>query len=417
MRTQPESETATDRDTEEGRPMPDQHCPTCGTARSAGCGCLVPDGSLDETAVLPHLEGPPLVRPYVPQAVGQVVEPGIDPAAAPPATDPFGTTVLPPAAPPAAPPTAPPAVPPLGPDADAYATTVLPPIASAPVFPPHPQPQPQPLPQPPAAPEPAEDELGVFPFAHGAPEAAPAGGRAARRAAEQQEARGPLARRKGVLIAAGAGLLAVTVGLAYAVTPSSEPDGRAAPVPTATLGLAPVDPTTPAEPSPSAPPPTEDSPSATPTPTRTSAKPSPTRTTASTPPPAAPAATATAAPPAPEPAPAPDPVTTPAAPAPTPTPTTAATVPASPAPTASPTPAPTPTFRTLERGMEGPDVLALQRKLGVVICWQKLPPTGKYDDRTELMVMYFQDINSIRGDARGVYGPNTRAALDNRTGC
>ncbi|MFB7476385.1 hypothetical protein [Kitasatospora sp. NPDC056184] len=422
--------------------MPDQHCPMCGTARSTGCGCLVPDGSLDETAVLPHLEGPPLVRPYVPQAVGQVAddppagvavhpyaEPHHDPHHAPPpgaAADPFGTAVLPP-----------PAVPPLGPDADAYATTVLPPVASAPPFPPQPQPQPQPQspfqqppyqpPQPPAptgsAPEdghgagdPAEDELGVFPFAHAAPDAAaPGGGRAARRSAEQQDARGPLARRKGLLIAAGAGLLALTVGLAYAITPSSGPDDRAAPAPTATLGLTPVDPTVPAQPSPSAAPPTSDTPSATPTPSRSSAKPSPARTTAASPPPAAPApaTTVAAAPPAPVPVPAPattPPSTAPTAPAPAPTTT---------APTAAPsaTPTPTPTVRVLEYGMEGPDVQALQRKLSVVICWEKVPPTGKYDDRTRLIVTYFQDIYSIRGDTRGVYGPVTRAALEARNSC
>ncbi|MET8699055.1 peptidoglycan-binding protein [Kitasatospora sp. NPDC004723] len=393
--------------------MPDQHCPTCGTARSTGCGCLVPDGSLDETTVLPHLEGPPLVRPYVPLAVGQVVD-GPPPGAAyeavppPPAGDPFGTTVLPPAAPP------------LGPDADAYATTVLPPVAAAPQFPPPARP-----PHPHDAPAaPAEDELGVFPFAHAAaaPETPAAGGRAARRAAEQKSARGPLARRKGLLIAAGAGLLAVTVGLAYAITPSSAPPDGAAPVPTATLGLAPVDPTTPAQPSPSAPSPTEDTPAPTPTPSRTTAKASPSKSPTGTPPADAPATTVAAAPPVK--APDPDPASTapPAPPAPLPTapppaPTTAAPTPAAPSPTAPQTPTPTPTIRVLEYGMEGPDVQELQRKLSVVICWEKVPPTGKYDDRTKLIVMYFQDINGIRGDARGVYGPSTRAALEARTGC
>ncbi|MFE6869782.1 peptidoglycan-binding protein [Kitasatospora sp. NPDC057692] len=400
--------------------MPDQHCPTCGAARSPGCGCLVPDGSLDETAVLPHLEGPPLVRPYVPQAVGQVadgppvgvavrahVEPHPGPRHDPhpgPADDPFGTTVLPPGAPPA--------VPPLGPDADAYATTVLPPVSSAPPFQP---------PQPPAptgnAPEDGpvegpEDELGVFPFAHAAPAAAPGSGRAARRAAEQPDTGGPLARRKGLLIAAGAGLLALTVGLAYALTPSAGSDDRAVPAPTATLGLTPVDPTVPAPPSPSAPPPASDTPSATPTPTRTSAKPSPARTTAASPPPAAPATTVAAAPPAPVPIPVPDPATTPPPSAPTPTPPAPTTPPA---PSATPTP--TPTVRVLEYGMEGPDVQALQRKLSVVICWEKVPPTGRYDDRTRLIVTYFQDIYSVRGDARGVYGPITRAALEPRNSC
>ncbi|MER5350527.1 peptidoglycan-binding domain-containing protein [Kitasatospora sp. NPDC002551] len=384
--------------------MPDQHCPTCGSARSAGCGCLVPDGSLDETTVLPHMEGPPLVRPYVPQAVGQVVDGPPDGVAG----DPFGTTVLPPAGPP----DAPAAVPPLGPDADAYATTVLPPVASAPPFPPQ---QPQ-QPQPDGVPAPDADELGVFPVAP----AAPGGGRAARRAAEQEGARGPLARRKGLLIAAGAGLLAVTVGLAYAITPSSEPNDRAAPAPTATLGLAPVDPSTPAQPSPSAPQPAESTESApTPTPTRTTAKASPTRSATGTPPPAAPATTEAAAPPVKAPEPDQPATAPPAPPAPLPTtpPPAPTTAPPTPAPTAAPKPTPTPTVRVLEYGMEGPDVQALQRQLSVVICWEKVPPTGKYDDRTRLIVTYFQDINGIRGDARGVYGPVTRAALEGRTGC
>ncbi|KOV35854.1 hypothetical protein ADK60_08190, partial [Streptomyces sp. XY431] len=205
--------------------MPDQHCPTCGSARSTGCGCLPPDHGLDDTAVLPHLEGPPLVRPYVPQAVGQVADPAFPatleapPAPGPPTADPFGTTVLPPVAPP-------PVTPPLGPDADAYATTVLPPVATAPHFPPPPAGA-----RPGAYDAPAEDELGVFPVAPDA--AAPTGGRAARRAAEQENGHGP-GRRKGLLIAAGAGLLALTVGLAYAVTPSADPDDRAAPPPSTT---------------------------------------------------------------------------------------------------------------------------------------------------------------------------------------
>ncbi|MFC5667536.1 peptidoglycan-binding domain-containing protein [Kitasatospora misakiensis] len=380
--------------------MPDQHCPTCGTARSTGCGCLPTDRGLDDTAVLPHLEGPPLVRPYVAQAVDQVVDgPPDQPAAGPTAADPFGTAVLPPAAPP------------LGPDADAYATTVLPPVVAAPQFPPQPQTQPPMKPQP-------QDELGVFPFTPGDPDdAAPLAGRAARRAAEQENDRGPLTRRKGLLVAAGAGLLALTVGLAYAVTSSADPEDRAAPAPSTTLGPAPVDPTAPAPPSPSSPPPTSDTP--TPTPSRTSAKPSPTRSTASTPPPAAPTGPATTAAPAP-PAPAPpaDPVTPPTAPSPTtPTPAPTTTAPATPPPTA--TPAPTPTVRVLQAGMQGADVQAMQQKLALVLCWMasNIPVDGYFDGDTEFYVGYFQSVQGVRGDKRGVYGPNTRAALEKRTGC
>ncbi|MFE6745771.1 peptidoglycan-binding protein [Kitasatospora purpeofusca] len=391
--------------------MPDQRCPTCGSARSTGCGCLPPDHGLDDTAVLPHLEGPPLVRPYVPQAVGQVADPDFPatleapPAPVPPTADPFGTTVLPTVVPP-------PAAPPLGPDADAYATTVLPPVATAPQFPP-----PSPGVRPGAHDAPAEDELGVFPVAPEA--AAPTGGRAARRAAEQENGGGP-GRRKGLLIAAGAGLLALTVGLAYAVTPSADPDDRAAPPPSTTIAPAPVAPTTPAAPSPSAPPPTSDTP--TPTPSRASAKPSSTRSTASTPPPAAPSTGAAAAPPVPAPAPTGAPATQPPAPtspapppsaSPTPTPTATVT----PSPTATPTP--TPTVRVLQYGMQGTDVQAMQQKLAVVLCWMApdIPVNGYFDGDTQYYVAYFQSIQGVRGDKQGVYGANTRAALEKRTGC
>ncbi|MFD8323449.1 peptidoglycan-binding domain-containing protein [Kitasatospora purpeofusca] len=391
--------------------MPDQRCPTCGSARSTGCGCLPPDHGLDDTAVLPHLEGPPLVRPYVPQAVGQVAEPVFPatleapPAPEPPTADPFGTTVLPAVAPA-------PATPPLGPDADAYATTVLPPVATAPQFPPSPAGAP-----PRAYGAPAEDELGVFPVAPDA--AAPTGGRAARRAAEQENGGGP-GRRKGLLIAAGAGLLALTVGLAYAVTPSADPDDRTAPPPSTTIAPAPVAPTTPAAPSPSSPPPTSDTP--TPTPSRTSAKPSPTRSTASTPPPAAPSTTAAAAPPAPAPAPTSAPATQPPAPsgpAPSPSATPTPTPTASPSATPTPTPTPTPTNRVLQYGMQGTDVQAMQQKLAVVMCWMApdIPVNGYFDGDTEYFVSYFQSMQGVRGDKKGVYGANTRAALEKRTGC
>ncbi|MFJ8430287.1 peptidoglycan-binding protein [Kitasatospora sp. NPDC094019] len=387
--------------------MPDQRCPTCGSARSTGCGCLPQDRGLDETAVLPHLEGPPLVRPYVPQAVGQVADP-VFPATveAPPApADPFGTTVLPQVAPP-------PVTPPLGPDADAYATTVLPPVATAPLFP------------PPSAGErsrtydaPADGELGVFPVAPDGTEAT--GGRAARRAAEQESSGGP-GRRKGLLVAAGAGLLALTVGLAYAVTGSADPHDRAAPPPSTTIAPAPVAPTTPAVPSPSTPPPTSETP--TPTPSRTSAKPSPTRSTASSPPPAAPSTSAAAAPPAPAPAPTGAPATQPPAPSnPAPAPTTppAPTPTATATPSQSATPTPTPTSRVLQYGMQGTDVQAMQQKLAVVLCWMApdIPVDGYYDSDTRYYVSYFQSVQGVHGDKSGVYGANTRAALEKRTGC
>ncbi|WP_405359672.1 peptidoglycan-binding protein [Kitasatospora sp. NBC_00085] len=402
--------------------MPDQHCPTCGTARSAGCGCL-PDPGLTETAILPHLEGPPLVRPYVPQAVGQVAD---TPSGGVPvggivaggvSADPFATTVLPPVQPPTSPPAAPPTtvlppVPPAGPDADAYATTVLPPVMPAPRQGGYRQDgyhqdgyhqdgyqqdgyQQDEYRQPPSD----GGEIGLFPFEHSAP-AGPAsstGGRAARRAAEQAEG-SPTVRRRALLIAAGAGLLALTVGLAYAVTPSAEPGHQAQPAPSTTLAPAPVDPTTPPVPSPSAPPPSAgDTPS--PTATRT-AKPSPTRT-------ATPTAAATT-PPAPAP---PAPTAPPTAPSPTPTPT--------PTPTATtPTPTPTPTIRVLQLNMTGPDVKDMQQRLWVAECGivDKSIITGTFDYWTQTVLSDYQHYNRIKGE-NNVYGPKTRAALEADPGC
>ncbi|MBO1416700.1 hypothetical protein J0670_19070, partial [Streptomyces sp. FH025] len=202
--------------------MPDQHCPTCGTARSTGCGC-VPDPSLTETAVLPHVEGPPLVRPYVPQSADQVADQ--PPTQAPP-VDPFETAVLPPVAP-GQPPVPASAQPPLGPDADAYATTVLPPVppplgpdADAyattvlpPVPPAGPPTGPGGYPSAPVPPPPAE--AGDVPFDLTPAGSEPVGGRAARRAAEQS-ARGPLGQHKVLIGGIGAALVALTIGIAYA---------------------------------------------------------------------------------------------------------------------------------------------------------------------------------------------------------
>ncbi|MFI9326129.1 hypothetical protein ACIGZJ_01135 [Kitasatospora sp. NPDC052868] len=407
--------------------MPDQHCPTCGTARSAGCRCL-PDPSLTETAVLPHIEGPPLVRPYVPQAVDQVATDA--PGSSVP-VDPFATTVMPAAA--QRPAARPPVTPPLGPDADAYATTVLPPMAppqqspqqTPGLIPRQPsggydrqppggydQPYSRPHDQPHDPQPPAEDELGVFAFAAGPAEvAAPTGGRAARRAAEQAE-QSPLARRRGLLVAAGAGLLVVTVGLAYAVAPSGEPDHSARPAPSTTLAPAPVDPPTPADPTPSAQPSaTSEAPS--PSPTRTT-KPSPSRT--ATPPPAA--TTAPAAPPAPEPAPG----TQPPAPGPA-APSTPAPTATTPAPTATPTPTPTPppVVRVLERGMTGADVKDMQLRLSATSCGfvDKSIATSTFDWWTQTVLGDYQRSYKIKGETGPngpYYGPKTRAALESDPG-
>ncbi|MFJ9771715.1 peptidoglycan-binding protein [Kitasatospora sp. NPDC101157] len=382
--------------------MPDQHCPTCGTARSTGCGCLpdrgLDDRSLDETAVLPQLEGPPLVRPYVPQAPDQVVE---EPS---PTTDPFATAVLPPVPPGRQGQPMQSGPPPLGPDADAYATTVLPPVPgpapdayatsvlppvrSGPPVQPGPPTQsgPPDRPRPPVGPGAGDgsgDDLGYFPFGNEAPEpdSAAVGGRAARRAAEQTE-RSPFAGRKGLIAGVGAGLLALTVGLAYAVTPSSEPTRQAEPLPVTTLAPAPVDPPTLAAPTTNAPAPSTGTPS--PTPTRT-ARPSPSRTPTPTP-------------------------THSAAPTPTPTPP--------PTPTPTPTPTPSQTPRLLQLGMSGPDVLAMQQQLVNAGCGfvDKSIVTGTFDYWTRTTLQDYQHQNHIKGE-NGVYGPRTQAVLTADPGC
>ncbi|MFD0528132.1 hypothetical protein ACFQ1I_15130 [Kitasatospora arboriphila] len=140
--------------------MPGELCPLCGTVRTAvGCACASSSPDVTETAVLPHLEGPPLVRPYV--AAGG----GHGRPYAGPGPDPFATTLLPPAPPaahPAAPPppAAPPGVPPQRPDSAAR----------------------------PVAPRGAGGDLGVFDF-HGTPQQQP-GGRAERRERAQLVAAG-----------------------------------------------------------------------------------------------------------------------------------------------------------------------------------------------------------------------------------
>ncbi|PJN26923.1 peptidoglycan-binding domain-containing protein [Kitasatospora sp. CB02891] len=105
--------------------MPADRCPRCGTVGPAGsCACHA-FSPAEQTAVLPPLDGPHLVRPYV--AGTPVVEPGN------PAADPFATRVGPPSVQPItaqSPSDRPPFVPP-----QASAPGAVPP--SAPGLPPH----------------------------------------------------------------------------------------------------------------------------------------------------------------------------------------------------------------------------------------------------------------------------------------
>ncbi|MFJ1746480.1 peptidoglycan-binding protein [Streptomyces sp. NPDC088116] len=145
-------------------------------------------------------------------------------------------------------------------------------------------------------------------------------------------------------------------------------------------------------------------------------------------------------------APAPDAVTREASASPTPpekpsaSPTPSATRSASPPPSTSspatpqappparttPRPSPRPTTQAPERpdqppagaslrpGDSGPEVFALQRRLAEIRLFRG-QPDGKYDQRVEGGVRVYQSYRQIEGDPAGVYGPNTRKALEAET--
>ncbi|MFD0267969.1 peptidoglycan-binding protein [Streptomyces sp. NPDC127106] len=78
--------------------------------------------------------------------------------------------------------------------------------------------------------------------------------------------------------------------------------------------------------------------------------------------------------------------------------------------TASSSPA-APKGPTLRHGDSGPEVEKLQRLLAAQGLYRGRY-TGKYDDRTENAVAWFQWENDIEGDPEGVYGPQTRKVLE-----
>ncbi|MEV6209846.1 peptidoglycan-binding domain-containing protein [Kitasatospora sp. NPDC051914] len=192
--------------------MPGELCPLCGTVRTAvGCACASSSPDAAETAVLPHVEGPPLVRPYVSAGHGH----GYGHAAAGPTADPFATTLMPP-------------VP---------AVVVPPPPAAPPPAVPQQRPAPDGRPASPGGPVGPGGDLGVFDF-HGTPQQRP-GGRADRR----EQDRLTSGRRRTVVIAAGLGIAAVGAGLALALAPASEPSNvdQALPSPNGTVDALPPD--------------------------------------------------------------------------------------------------------------------------------------------------------------------------------
>jgi len=340
--------------------MTGQLCGRCGTALAPeGCPCGW-SGSDEETAVIPMIGGPELVRPYFrpdsdgpdaddPDADGpdthdpdaddqvfdaEIVEaelldsagrPGVRAAAA---TAAAGT---------------------------AQATRVLPAYLPA---------------------QRSTEQLGSLLVTRPPQGAGPVAGRGRRR---------PKATRSTVLIAAGIALIA-GIGVAAALVPKLLGGGQvniAQPLPEVTAPLPSQAPTShSARPSPSAPVSTQGAPVAPTTQAATrSAAPPPTRTSA--PPSAGPTATASA------------------------------TAPTS--PTASPTASTgsgsgSSADETLSLGDSGPAVVTLQQDLADI--WdQYLPANGVYNRRTELDVATFQQMYGVQGDPMGVYGPNTRAAM------
>ncbi|MGR8010768.1 peptidoglycan-binding protein [Streptomyces hypolithicus] len=69
---------------------------------------------------------------------------------------------------------------------------------------------------------------------------------------------------------------------------------------------------------------------------------------------------------------------------------------------------------TLSRGDRGPEVAELQGRLKQVWLYNG-PEHGQFNDRVEQAVSVYQSYKSIEGDPEGVYGPNTRAALEAET--
>ncbi|UGY91166.1 peptidoglycan-binding domain-containing protein [Streptomyces gobiensis] len=69
---------------------------------------------------------------------------------------------------------------------------------------------------------------------------------------------------------------------------------------------------------------------------------------------------------------------------------------------------------TLRQGDSGPEVAELQRRLAQVNLYSD-PVDGEYDDGVRYAVQRYQSGYGVRGDAEGVYGPNTRRSLEERT--
>ncbi|WP_329144582.1 peptidoglycan-binding protein [Streptomyces niveus] len=69
---------------------------------------------------------------------------------------------------------------------------------------------------------------------------------------------------------------------------------------------------------------------------------------------------------------------------------------------------------TLRRGDSGADVEELQRRLSEIWLYDS-DYDGRFGERVEAAVRVYQSYKSIEGDPSGVYGPNTRRALEAET--
>ena len=138
-------------------------------------------------------------------------------------------------------------------------------------------------------------------------------------------------------------------------------------------------------------------------------EPTPAETEEPEPPPDEPEPTEELPPPRPTPTGDPDP--TPTEPDPDPEPT-------------EPDPGPTPTEpdepdpdpgESLSEGDEGPAVVELQQRLLQLRWVYNGQAHGRYDTQTREAVARFQNAYGVTGDPAGVYGPNTRAVLEEHT--
>ncbi|WP_394724352.1 peptidoglycan-binding protein [Streptomyces sp. M41] len=71
----------------------------------------------------------------------------------------------------------------------------------------------------------------------------------------------------------------------------------------------------------------------------------------------------------------------------------------------------------LSEGARGPEVEDLQRRLkrSLCLCYLLGPVNGVYDRNVTRAVSSYQASRKVEGDANGVYGINTRRALEAET--